>query len=70
MEERICGYCAKLSIIVIEDEYHLLLCRPMYKELRQKYPSISCREINFKSFMDIMSDLDEEHIVEHCHVYK
>ena len=36
----------------------------MYKELRQKYPSISCREINFKSFMDIMSDLDEEHIVE------
>ena len=64
MEERICIYCEKLSITVIEDEYHLLLCCPMYTKLRQKYPSISGREINFKSFMDIMSDLDEEHIVE------
>ena len=36
----------------------------MYTKLRQKYPSISGREINFKNFMDIMSDLDEEHIVE------
>ena len=64
MEERICVYCEKQNIIVIEDEYHLLLCCPMYTELRQKYPSISGREINFKSFMAVMSDLDEEHIVE------
>ena len=64
MEERICVYCEKQNIIVIEDEYHLLLCCPMYTELRHKYPSISGREINFKSFMNIMSDLDEKHIVE------
>ena len=59
MENRLCQFCEQDGLNVIEDEYHFLLCCPMYSELREVTigRQISNRP-DFQSFISLMSSQD------------
>ena len=37
LEDRLCAFCENNEIVVIEDEYHILLHCPRYNTIRGKY---------------------------------
>ena len=64
LEERLCEFCKESGTYVIEDEYHLVLCYPLYEDLRQRYSWLTDRNSSFEFFIEIMNDTNEEHIVQ------
>ena len=72
LENRLCKYCENLGSIVIEDEFHFLLCCPLYSSLRNVY--INRHYIDsprYESFMSIMSSDDNETIVKlACYIFQ
>ena len=64
LEERLCEFCKESGTYVIEDEYHLVLCCPLYADLRHCYSWLTNRNSSFEFFIEIMNDTNEEHIVQ------
>ena len=56
LEDRLCKYCEAQERVVIEDEYHFLLCCPRYKYLRDVYiePQYT-NNVSFETFITLMS---------------
>ena len=69
MEQRICILCEKQGIIVVEDEYHFLLCCPSFQALREVYIR---RDFfsppSFVNFLSLMSS-DEPVVIKNCATY-
>ncbi len=61
MEHRVCKYCDKQNFTVIEDEFHFLLCCPLYENLRKRvFGKHYIQKPSFSSFISIMSTNDED----------
>ena len=59
LENRLCSYCESIGTIVIEDEYHVLLCCPRFTDLRNMYiDPIYITNVTFDKFITIMSSID------------
>lgn len=59
LENRLCKFCESRENIVIEDEYHFLLCCPRYERLRNRY--LDRRYFTnptFELFINLMSSQD------------
>ena len=59
MEHRLCTHCESRNNVVIEDEYHFLLCCPKYRELRDMYiDPVYHTNVTFEKFTMLMSSND------------
>ena len=56
--ERFCKLCVSINSFCIEDEYHVLLECPFYKELRNLYIDLRHLPVNMYTFTTIMSSED------------
>lgn len=55
MAERICKLCEKTGNIVLDDEYHFMLCCPAVGEVRSIYlPDVVSNHPSYAIFLDIL----------------
>jgi len=72
LEDRTCILCLKQKIIVLEDEYHFLLCCDSYKDIRDRYITKYLSENGnlYQSFISIMSTGDASVVYDvSCYAY-
>lgn len=72
LENRICTFCEKLDITVLEDEYHVLLFCPTFQSLREQYIDRKFWEApTFQLFRELMSTCENGMIKSlSCFIYK
>ena len=58
LANRICSFCKQDNHIVLEDEYHLLLCCPTYNALRQTYLQGLYVTTDYNTFVSILSSVE------------
>jgi hypothetical protein len=61
--ERFCKLCFSVDKRFIEDEYHVLLVCPFYRELRSVYLNLDGEPKNLHTFVQIMSSKDEDSLI-------
>ena len=59
--ERNCKICNSNMRIVVESEYHFLLCGPIYNDLRRKY-NVRCNWPNLTRFKNLLSSQNVQFI--------
>ena len=62
--ERFCKLCLTLNENHIDDEYHVLLKCPFYKDFRKIYPCFNNDPLNLHTFVNIMCTQSQEEIVQ------
>ena len=62
LENRICKFCEAMGRVVIEDEFHFLLCCPLYEDIRMQYLEYDESNPQYESFISIMSTKSREKI--------
>jgi len=64
MENRLCRYCEEIGNFVIEDEFHFLICCPLYVEIRSKYNIVHVDMPRYEQFIEIMESEDKQTIID------
>ena len=64
VDERFCKLCLTLNENHIENEYHVLLKCPFYKDLRKIYLCFNNGPLNLHTFINIMCTQNQEEIVQ------
>ena len=55
LEKRVCKFCEEIGITVIEDEFHFLLCCPIYNDIRMQYLICNDNDKKYETFISILS---------------